>query len=62
MNVRCWNCGNDQEVLLTEERQRVKDAIIQRLDGMARAYRATGFALRYEVFSDAVDFVRSFRL
>jgi hypothetical protein len=60
--VRCWNCGNDQEVLLTEERERLKNAIIDRLDGMARAYRATGAGLRYEIFSDAVEFVRSFRL
>jgi hypothetical protein len=62
MNVRCWNCGNDQEVPLTEERERIKDIIVERLDSMARTYRATGFAYRYQVFSDAVELVRSFRL
>ena len=61
MIVRCWNCGNEQEVLLTEERERIKKAIIDRLDGVARAYRSSGNAIRYEIFSDAVDFVRSFR-
>jgi hypothetical protein len=62
VNVRCWNCGNDQEVPLAEERERIKAAVVARLDSLARTYRASGAALRAEIFSDAVEFVRSFRL
>jgi hypothetical protein len=61
MNMRCWNCGNDQEVVLDEPRIQMKEQIVQRLQSLADLYANTGFPFRAEVVTDMVTFVRSIR-
>jgi hypothetical protein len=62
MNVRCWNCGNDQEVFLDDVRAQVKNQIMQQLQYMSNLYATTGFPLRVDVISDVLRAVRTIRL
>ena len=61
MNVRCWNCGNDQEISFSDEIERVKSSIVGRLQSLSDTYAKIGYTSKFEAVQEAVNFVRSFR-
>lgn len=57
MNVRCWNCGNDQEVTDTAIRAEERARVVATLEREARIAGTCGDIYRHNALMQAIRLI-----